>query len=68
MWPSIVFQPPHLAKSLVGAKAWTSVDALPDSERVEYEDEIALMEVPPVRDLERQKAVIAEWEEFADNQ
>jgi MoaA/NifB/PqqE/SkfB family radical SAM enzyme len=38
MWPSIVFQPLHLAKSLVGAKVWEKVEPLPDQERVDYSE------------------------------
>lgn len=36
MWPSIVFQPVHLAKSMVGARAWEKVVPMADEERVDY--------------------------------
>lgn len=36
MWPSITFQPRHLAKAMVGAKVWEKVPALTDGERVDY--------------------------------
>jgi MoaA/NifB/PqqE/SkfB family radical SAM enzyme len=36
MWPSIVFQPVQLAKSMIGARVWESVRPLAESERVDY--------------------------------
>lgn len=34
MWPSITFQPVHLAKSMVGGKVWQKAEPLPENERV----------------------------------
>ena len=36
MWPSIVFQPVHLAKSMIGARVWESVAPMSADERVDY--------------------------------
>jgi hypothetical protein len=36
MWPSIVFQPVQLAKSMIGARVWETVRPLDESERVDY--------------------------------
>jgi MoaA/NifB/PqqE/SkfB family radical SAM enzyme len=36
MWPSITFQPKHLAKAMVGAKVWEKIEPLPPSQRVDY--------------------------------
>lgn len=36
MWPSIVYQPAQLAKSMMGAKVWQQIEPLPDEERVDY--------------------------------
>jgi MoaA/NifB/PqqE/SkfB family radical SAM enzyme len=36
MWPSIVFQPAQLARSLVGARAWQGVTPLSPAERADY--------------------------------
>lgn len=36
MWPSIVYQPAELAKSLVGAKVWRTPEPLRADERVDY--------------------------------
>ena len=47
MWPSIVFQPTHLAKSLVGAKVWEKAEPLPDGDKVDYAEDAAKMEIPP---------------------
>jgi len=44
MWPSIVFQPLHLAKSMIGAEVWKKVTPLTDEERVEYEDPLPILE------------------------
>ncbi len=38
MWPSIVFQPPHLARALVGAKTWRKPTPLHEEERAHYAD------------------------------
>ena len=43
MWPSIVFQPAQLAKSMVGARVWQPVAALRDEERVDYTDAAAAL-------------------------
>ena len=37
MWPSIVFQPLHLAKSMLGARVWRKVEPLPPDERARYD-------------------------------
>ncbi len=37
MWPSIVFQPLHLAKSMLGARVWEKVEPLPPDERARYD-------------------------------
>jgi MoaA/NifB/PqqE/SkfB family radical SAM enzyme len=37
LWPSIVFQPPSLARAMVGSKAWESASPLSPDERVVYE-------------------------------
>ena len=44
LWPSIVFQPAQLMKSMVGAKVWQKVTPLPDAERVDYADEARVLE------------------------
>lgn len=36
MWPSITYQPKHLAKAMVGAKVWEKADPLQPHERVDY--------------------------------
>jgi len=46
MWPSIVYQPAQLAKSLVGAKVWQRPKPLRDDERVDYSDAAAPLERP----------------------
>jgi hypothetical protein len=46
MWPSIVFQPLHLAKSMLGAKVWKEIQPLDPSTRVDYEESAACMEIP----------------------
>ena len=40
MWPSIVFQPAQLAKSMIGAKVWRRATPLSDDERVDYSDAV----------------------------
>ncbi len=32
LWPSVVYQPFHLARALVGAKVWQTVDPLPEDQ------------------------------------
>ena len=34
LWPSITFQPPHLARAMVGAKVWQKPEPLTEAERV----------------------------------
>ena len=47
MWPSIVFQPVELAKSLVGARVWERATPLSADERVAYEaDDASLGKTP----------------------
>jgi len=41
MWPSIVFQPVELAKSMIGAKVWERAAPLDPSERVDYSEAAA---------------------------
>jgi MoaA/NifB/PqqE/SkfB family radical SAM enzyme len=41
MWPSIVFQPVELAKSMIGAKVWERPAPLDPSERVDYSEAAA---------------------------
>ncbi len=43
MWPSIVFQPLQLAKSMVGGKVWQQVEPLQDDERVEYATSLPIL-------------------------
>lgn len=33
LWPSIVYQPPSLARAMLGAKVWEKIDPLPADER-----------------------------------
>lgn len=37
MWQSIVFQPQHLLKTMLGARVWQTPASLPDGERESYE-------------------------------
>ena len=46
MWPSIVFQPAQLAKSMVGAKIWKKVEPLQDNERVDNAEAAAVLKAP----------------------
>ncbi len=46
MWPSIVFQPPHLVKSMIGAKVWGKVEPLSPGEKIDYAPAASQMEVP----------------------
>jgi MoaA/NifB/PqqE/SkfB family radical SAM enzyme len=41
MWPSIVFQPAQLVKSMVGARVWEPVTPLPKDQRADYEEAAA---------------------------
>jgi MoaA/NifB/PqqE/SkfB family radical SAM enzyme len=41
MWPSIVFQPVQLAKSMVGARVWERVIPLMPHERIDYTESAA---------------------------
>ena len=41
MWPSIVFQPVELAKSMIGAKVWERAAPLAPGERVDYSEAAA---------------------------
>jgi MoaA/NifB/PqqE/SkfB family radical SAM enzyme len=34
LWPSITYQPHHLARAMVGAKVWRRVEPLPDGEKL----------------------------------
>ena len=43
MWPSIVFQPAQLAKSMVGAKVWKKVEPLQANERTDDAEASALL-------------------------
>ena len=58
MWPSIVFQPAQLAKSMIGAKVWQRAEPLPDSERADY--------VAAAAPLGQPSAAAHEHEEEAD--
>ena len=44
MWPSIVFQPAQLAKSMVGAKVWKKVEPLRHDEHADYSESAAVMD------------------------
>jgi MoaA/NifB/PqqE/SkfB family radical SAM enzyme len=46
MWPSIVFQPAQLAKSMVGAKVWRKVEPLQDNERADHAEASAVLRSP----------------------
>jgi hypothetical protein len=35
MWQSIVFQPAHLARSMMGAQVWKKAEPLDSSEKIE---------------------------------
>jgi MoaA/NifB/PqqE/SkfB family radical SAM enzyme len=47
MWPSIVFQPAQLAKSMVGARVWERVIPLTLEERVDYTESAAPLKQSP---------------------
>jgi MoaA/NifB/PqqE/SkfB family radical SAM enzyme len=52
MWPSIVFQPVELAKSMIGARVWERATPLAPAERADY----AKAAVPLQRSVEISKA------------
>jgi len=52
MWPSIVFQPTHLVKTMISANAWAKVEYLEDSEKADYEDAVSKMDVPRTKLVE----------------
>ena len=41
MWPSIVFQPTELAKSMIGARVWERATPVTADERVDYAEAAA---------------------------
>lgn len=47
MWPSIVFQPVSLAKSMVGAKVWQKARPLEAGEREDYAEAAAVLDAQP---------------------
>ena len=55
MWPSIVFQPAQLAKSMIGAKVWQSAEPLGENERADYATAAAPLQIAPRRKTQRQK-------------
>ncbi len=46
MWPSIIFQPAQLAKTMVAARVWESVTPLEPEERANYTDAAAVLATP----------------------
>ena len=50
MWPSIVFQPAQLAKSMIGAKVWQRAEPLGAHERVDYAQSAAVLQAAPQRE------------------
>lgn len=46
MWPSIIFQPAQLAKTMVGARVWEAVTPLAPDERANYTDAAAPLTRP----------------------
>ena len=46
MWPSIIFQPAQLAKTMVGARVWESVTPLAPGERANYTEAAAPLTRP----------------------
>jgi MoaA/NifB/PqqE/SkfB family radical SAM enzyme len=46
MWPSIVFQPVHLAKSMLRAKVWETIEPLKDADKINYKEAASKMEIP----------------------
>jgi hypothetical protein len=53
MWPSIVFQPLHLARSLAGARTWGPAMPLEARERADYAAAAAPLASPPAADVAR---------------
>ncbi len=52
LWPSIVFQPLHLTKTMIGAKVWKKVEPLSAAEKADYQLAESKMERPdPKRKL-----------------
>ncbi len=49
MWPSIVFQPVQLAKSMVGARVWERVIPLMPHERIDYTESAAALKDGGIR-------------------
>lgn len=47
MWPSIVFQPAQLTKSMLGAKVWQKARRLEEGERADYSAAAAILNAPP---------------------
>jgi MoaA/NifB/PqqE/SkfB family radical SAM enzyme len=47
MWPSIVFNPVQLAKSMVGAKVWQRAARLRPEERADYRNAAAILDSNP---------------------
>ena len=47
LWPSIVFQPWHLAKSMAGARVWEKAKPLAREERADYAEAAAILQQPP---------------------
>ena len=48
MWPSIIFQPLSLARSMIGAKVWERAEPLPSHEKVSYTDAVLPLKITPV--------------------
>ncbi|HEY0872625.1 MAG TPA: radical SAM protein [Vicinamibacterales bacterium] len=46
MWPSIIFQPAQLAKTMVAARVWESVTPIKPEERANYTDAAAVLATP----------------------
>jgi MoaA/NifB/PqqE/SkfB family radical SAM enzyme len=49
MWPSITFQPLHLARVLIGSRAWRRSTPLPGRDRVEWRDPSPQAHLSPER-------------------
>jgi MoaA/NifB/PqqE/SkfB family radical SAM enzyme len=46
MWPSIIFQPAQLAKTMLAARVWESVTPLKPEERANYTESAAVLTAP----------------------
>ncbi len=46
LWPSIVFQPVHLARSMAGSKFWKKQKPLAEPEKANYRESLEKMEIP----------------------